>query len=72
MKFAGAVPEGLHFRVAMGRITAGGENVWQLGGESKLTLRVTGALLRGKGEKQELLVPVPRDGKQTLEIDYVW
>ena len=72
LKFTDQPPAGLHFRVAVGRLSATGENVWQLGGESKLTLRVAGALLRGKGEKQELLVPVPRDGKQTLEIDYVW
>ena len=72
VKFAGQPPDGLHFRVAMGRLAATGENTWRLEGESKLTLRVVGAFLRGKGEKQELLVSVPRDGKQTLEVDYVW
>jgi len=72
VKFIGLPPDGLHFRVAMGMITAKGEDTWQIEGETKLMLSVSGALLRGKGEKQELLVPVPRDGKQTLEIDYVW
>ena len=72
VKFTGSPPDGLHFRVAMGRLAAAGENTWRLEGESKLTLRVAGAFLRGKGDKQELLVPVPRGGKQTLEIDYVW
>lgn len=72
VKFAGDLPKGLHFRVAVGRLVAAGENTWRLDGENKLTLRCGGAFLRGKGGKQELLVPVPRDGKQTLEIDYVW
>ena len=72
VKFTGSPPDGLHFRVAMGRLAAAGKNTWRIDGKSKLTLRVVGAFLRGKGEKQELLVPVPRGGKQTLEIDYVW
>ena len=72
VKFAGDLPKGLHFRVAVGRLVAAGKNAWRLDGENKLTLRCGGAFLRGKGEKQELLVAVPHDGKQTLEIDYAW
>ena len=68
LKFTGQPPDGLHFRVAVGRLAAAGENTWRI--EGALTLRVAGAFLRGKGDKQELLVPVPRGGKQTLEISY--
>ncbi len=74
VKFSGPLPEGLHLRLAVGKLAPTGDNAWRL--DNVLTLRVGGgakAFVRGEGEKQELLVPVrARDGKNQLEIEYVW
>lgn len=78
VKFSGTLPVGLHFRVAVGRFATVPGNTWALGGETSLTMQVMdvpGAFLRGKGDKQELLLPVPREPlagekEPRLVIDY--
>ena len=74
VKFTGPLPEGLHLRLAVGKLAPAGDNAWRL--DNVLTLRVGGdakARVRGEGDKQELLVPVrARDGKAQLEVEYVW
>ena len=72
MKFIGTPPAGLHFRLATGKMSEVGKNYWKCKGDMEFRLTVDGAFVRGKGEKQELLTLVPRDGKQTLEIYYAW
>ena len=74
VKFTGPPPAGLHFRLALGKLAAAGENTWRL--DESLTIR-TGAgakaFVRGESDKQELLVPVGvRAGNNKLEVDYVW
>jgi cytochrome c2 len=74
LKFKGTTPDGLHLRIAVGKLSPLGANAWRL--NDVLTLRVSGAesaTARGAAEKQELLVPVrAHDGKAQLEIEYVW
>jgi mono/diheme cytochrome c family protein len=74
MKVTGPPPDGLHLRLAVGKLAANGDSAWQL--NDALTLRVGGgakAFMRGEGEQQELLVPVrAQEGKAQLEIEYVW
>ena len=74
VKFNAPPPDGLHLRLAVGRLAPSGDNAWRL--DDALTLRVLGgakAFVRGDGDKQELLVPVRgRDGKNQLEVEYVW
>ena len=57
-----------------GKFAPAGDNAWRL--DDALTLRVDGgakAFVRGEGDKQELLVSVRgRDGKNQLEVEYVW
>ena len=73
IRFNGSVAEGCYFRVATGRLSSLGKGSWRIEGETKLTLQINQeAILRGKGGKQELLVPISHDGKTALEIDYVW
>ena len=72
VKFINPPPDGLHLRLAVGTLAPTSDNAWRL--DDALTLRVGGgakAFVRGEGEKQELLVPI-RDGKNQLEIEYVW
>ena len=65
---------GLYLRLAVGKLQDAGENAWRL--NDALTIRVSdGAkeFVRGDGEQQELLVPIPtRAGKSQLEVEYVW
>ena len=74
VKFTGQPPAGLHFRLALGKLTTTGENAWRL--DESLTIRIGGgakAFVRGDGDKQELLVPIgARGGNNQLEVDYVW
>ena len=74
LKFSHPPPEGLHLRVAAGRLALVGDNAWRL--DSALTVQMTGgagAFVRGDGDQQELLVPVSsQDGKSQLEVEYVW
>jgi len=70
LKFTGAVPTGLHLRVAMGPDVAGVGDGWRIA--EGMTVRITGggsARVRGEGGKQELLVPIS-GGIQ--ELEYVW
>jgi mono/diheme cytochrome c family protein len=74
LTLTGPVPDGVYFRVAAGRIAPGRGNTWRLDGT--LTIRVSGggkAFTRGRGDRQELLIPVRfASGSQLLEIEYVW
>lgn len=74
MKFTDPTPDGLYFRIAVGRLKPADDNAWRL--NDALTLRVRGgstAFARGNGDERELLVPVRvRDGKNQLEVEYVW
>ncbi len=74
VKFTTPPPAGLHLRLAVGKLTPNGANAWRL--DDALTLRVIGgmrAFVRGEGDKQELLVPLPAQGAvNQLEVEYVW
>ena len=74
LKFTGATPDGLHLRVAVGKLSPLSANAWRL--DDALTIRVgsaESAIVRGAAEQQELLVPIhSHDGKAQLEVEYVW
>ncbi len=74
LKFTDPPPEGLHFRVAVGKLTPASDSTWRL--DSALTIRVTGdakAFVRGNGDHQELLVPLRFSEKNhQMEVEYVW
>ena len=74
VKFTDPPPDGLHLRLAVGKLAPAGDSAWRL--DDALTLRVGGgakAFVRGEGDKQELLVPVrAHDGNSQLEVEYVW
>ena len=69
-----ACHEGLHLRLAVGKLAPAADNAWRL--DDALTLRVSAgakAFVRGKGDNKELLVPVSaQGGKNQLEVKYVW
>ena len=74
VKFTGPPPDGLHLRLAVGKLTANGGNSWRL--DDAITLHVLAeakAFLRGDGEQRELIAPVSASGgKNQLEVEYVW
>lgn len=74
LKFKTPPPAGLHLRLAVGPLTPAGDGQWRLNGQ--LTLKPAGdnpATVRGKGEQQELILPIsPAAASSILEIDYVW
>lgn len=74
LKFNTPPPSGLHLRLAVGPLTSAGAGQWRLNGQ--LTLKLAGdnpATVRGKGEQQELILPIsPTLKSSTLAIDYVW
>ena len=74
LKFTGAPPAGLHFRLAVGKLTPTTASDWSL--DNGLTLHIrpeAKAFVRGDGAKQELLVPIAAGaGGSQLEIEYVW
>ena len=63
MKLSAAPPEGLHLRLAAGKLTAAGEGAWRL--NDALTIKAAGSFVRG----EELLVPLKA---RQLAIEYVW
>lgn len=67
IKLSAAPPDGLHLRLATGKLTAAGESAWRL--NDALAIRAAGAFVRGEGDAQELLVPLKT---MQLEVDYVW
>ena len=67
MKFSAMPTGGMHLRLATGKLSAAGEHAWRL--NDALTIKVTGAFVRGEGDTQELLVPLKT---MQLEVDYVW
>ena len=67
MKLSAAPPDGLHLRLAAGKLTAAGDSAWRL--NDALTIKAIGAFMRGDGDAQELLVPLLTT---QLEIEYVW
>ena len=63
----------LYLRIAAGKLSAAADKSWRL--NDALTIRVNGAtpIVRGAGDKQELIVPVPPGEKPPrLEVDYAW
>jgi hypothetical protein len=74
MKFIGSLPVGLHLRLMVGKITSVSDHAWRI--NDALTVTVTGGgkpFVRGKGETQELLVPLQfQDHEQHLEVHYAW
>ena len=63
MKLSAAPPEGLHLRLAAGKLTAAGDGAWRL--SDSLTIKAAGSFVRD----EELLVPL----KATqLDVEYVW
>jgi mono/diheme cytochrome c family protein len=74
LTLTGAIPNGLHLRLAAGKLTSLGDNSWRL--DDRLTLRVTGdakPILRGDGGQRELLVPAPSlTTGNRWEVNYVW
>jgi mono/diheme cytochrome c family protein len=74
VKFTDPVPDDLYLRLAVGKLTARGENAWRL--NDAITLSVSGAgkpFTRGTGDKSELLVPIRfTDKSSQLEVEYVW
>jgi mono/diheme cytochrome c family protein len=74
LKFTGTIPEGLYFRLAIGKLVSAGDHTWRLNGELTISLQLdSNAFIRGKGEQMELLVPIsPTLSNTSLKIDYVW
>lgn len=74
IKFTSPPPDGLHFRIATGKLMPSGQGAWRL--NDKITIKIKGGgtpIMRGKGEEMELIIPVrPTEQKPQLEIDYVW
>ena len=74
MKFTGSLPAGLHLRLMVGKIASISDHAWRI--NDALTVTVTGGgkpFVRGKGEAQELLVPLQfQDHEQHLEVHYAW
>ncbi len=67
VKFSAAPSAGMYFRLATGKLSVAGDHAWKL--NDALTIKASGAYVRGEGATQELLVPL----KTTqLEVDYVW
>jgi mono/diheme cytochrome c family protein len=67
-------PKNLFFRAAAGKLVPEGENGWRFNDAITIRIKAGGkALIRGAGERQELLVPVSsKDKKVQLEIEYAW
>ncbi len=63
MKLSAAPPNGLHLRLAAGKLTAAGDGAWRL--NDVLTIKAAGSFVRG----EELLVPLKT---RQLEVTYAW
>jgi hypothetical protein len=74
MRFTGTSASGLHLRLAVGRLARINDHAYRLDDTLTITLKTGGTLsVRGKGEHQELLVPIHTDATNDhLEIEYVW
>ena len=73
MKFRGSLPDGLHLRLAEGKIVPNGKDTWRLDDALTIRARDASAFVRGEGEHRELLVPLMRNSKSAeLEVEYVW
>jgi hypothetical protein len=74
LKFTGISLEGLHFKLATGKLVATGKNSWRLNGDLTITVNdETKPIVRGRGDKMELLVPIQNTGpNHLLKINYDW
>ena len=74
IRFIAPSPEGLYFRIAVGKLIPVGENTWRLNDSLTLTVKGGGKpITRGNREEKELLVPVHFSGNgRQIEVDYVW
>ncbi|HET6251757.1 MAG TPA: c-type cytochrome [Tepidisphaeraceae bacterium] len=72
--FTDAPPADLYMRLAAGKITAAGENSWRINDAMTVSVKAgPAAILRGKGQQQELIVPVRfTNDKRQLEVEYAW
>ena len=71
LRFAGKMPEGMHFRAATGDKIATREGAFVVDGD--LTLRIRGgqARVRKSGSEDELLVAIAKDSRELI-IEYAW
>ena len=74
MHFTGASASGLHLRLAVGRLARVNDHTFRLNDALTVTVKTGGKpIVRGKGENQELLVPIHTDTTNDhMEIEYVW
>ena len=73
LKFLGAVPAGLHLRLASGKLTPVDGDAWQLDGTVKIRVHGGAVIVRGEGGRKELLVAIDAAAaKAGLEIVYAW
>ncbi|MBJ7257730.1 MAG: hypothetical protein JHC69_13090 [Akkermansiaceae bacterium] len=74
LKFTGISLEGLNFKLATGKLVAIGKNSWRLNGDLTITVNdETKPIVRGRGDKMELLVPIQNTGpNHLLKINYDW
>jgi len=74
MRFTGTSASGLHLRIAVGKLARMSDHAYRLDDALSITIKTGGIpIVRGKGEHQELLVPIHTDATNDhLEIEYVW
>lgn len=74
MTFTGPLPTGLHLRLMVGKIASVSDSAWRINDAMTVTMTGSGKpFVRGKGEAQELLVPLQfQDHEQQLEVHYAW
>ena len=74
LTFTAAPPDNLYFRLALGKLAGSGENSWRLNDAMTVTVKGCGKpVVRGKGDQQELLVPMRfADKSRQMEVEYVW
>ena len=74
LKFSGISLEGIHFKLATGKLVAVGKNSWRLNGDLTITVKDEATpFVRGGGDKMELLVPITNTGpNHLLKINYDW
>jgi mono/diheme cytochrome c family protein len=64
----------LYMRIAAGKLAPAGAGAWRMNDAVTITVRGGGTpVVRGAGDRQELIVPIPADEKaRRVEVDYAW
>ncbi|HEX8914614.1 MAG TPA: c-type cytochrome, partial [Humisphaera sp.] len=72
--FVDSPAEKFYLRLAAGKLVLAGNNAWRMNDAVTLTVRGGGVpIVRGTGDQQELIVPIPADEKaRRVEVDYAW